>query len=463
MNKTLDDYIIDYTLLDDITQNTINKYQVIPIKKYDIYILIAIVNDIDENILNSLFSYPVKTFNITYDEYKEFYFNIKEKKDIFNLSNDAIKYINDKSIEQSKISSFFDKVFSLAILKKTSDIHIQAQENSLDIRFRIDGILINIIKLRYEIYDILSSALKIYATLDISLKTLPQNGRFSREITNKNYDFRVSFMPSFYGESIVLRILDNKNANIKLHNIGFNTTLYNIIQNSINSSSGMILVTGVTGSGKTTTLYSMLNSINKKEKKIITAEDPIEYKIKDITQVSINNDIGLNYKTILKNALRQDPDVILIGEIRDEEALDIAIQASLTGHLVIATLHTMDAIETLNRLYDLKAKPFLIASVLKLIISQKLYRVLCNNCKIQTIYNDQKIYKESKCKMCNYTGYSKRDIIAQYLQINKDNSKYIKDLDRLKEYEKLVSLNDKLYEKVLDGTTSLNEYYKHEI
>jgi len=463
MNNLLNNYIIDYSLLDLINFNTMKNYKIIPIYKYDIYILIAHVHEINKDEISNLFSYPIKLLKIDIEQYNKFYQNINEKKSLYKLCYKAIKYIYNEQLEQSTISLFCDELFSLAIYQKASDIHIETLKNSLIIRFRVDGVLTFVLKLLYKIYPILSSVIKIFSSLDISLKKLPQNGRFSRNINNKNYDFRVSILPNINGESIVLRILDNSKANIKLYDIGFNTTLFNIINNSINSSSGMILVTGPTGSGKTTTLYSMLNSINKNEKKIITIEDPVEYKIDDITQVSINNEIGLDYKSVLKNSLRQDPDVLLIGEIRDKEALDIAIQAALTGHLVIATLHTADAIESLNRLYDLQAKSFLLSSVLKLIISQRLYRVLCNDCKKVAIYNNKKIFEESKCKKCNFTGYTSRNIIAQYLLFNEENIQYIKNTKKLREFTNIKSINEKLFQEVLNGKTSINEYYKNEI
>lgn len=463
MSKNLSDYIINYTLLDIYSIDDMKKQKIIPIYKYDIYILIASVDDIEVKVLSNIFSYPIKVVKITQNELDNFYNDIEKKIELYKLSNDSIKQIQNNKLSQSKISLFCDKLFTYSIDTKASDIHIEATKNSLVIRFRINGVLKLVIRLQYEIYNILSSIIKLYSALDISLKRLPQNGRFTHIVHSREYDFRVSIIPNINGESIVMRILDNSKAKIDLRDTGFDTTLYNIINNNINSSSGMILVTGPTGSGKTTTLYSMLNSIDKIRKKIITVEDPIEYKIDDITQIGINNDIGLDYKTVLKNTLRQDPDVLLIGEIRDKEALDTAIQAALTGHLVIATIHTNDAIKTLTRLFDLEAKPYLVASVVKLIISQRLYRVLCNDCKEKAIHDGNEIYKSKGCPKCSYSGYSSRDIIAQYLCLNEDNIKYIEDENKLKEYTNIQSINDKLYQKVLDGKTSLNEYYRNEI
>ena len=461
MKSNLETYIIDYDLIEQIGLENIIKNKIIPINKYDLYILVASVGNINKEKLTRLFDYPIKIITIDIAEFNIFLLNIKEKINIYKYSIKSINTINKKDNNNSSIGIYFEKLLALAINNNSSDIHIEAQKDMLAIRFRVNGILKRIFNFEFPLFNILSSIIKTLGSMDISLLRLPQNGVFSNTINNIEYDFRVSILPNTYGESIVIRILNNQNAKIKLNKIGFDEKLYSTIKQNINQTQGLILVTGPTGSGKTTTLYSMLNSMNKHDKKIITIEDPVEYKLDDITQISINNDIGLTYELVLKNVLRQDPDVILIGEIRDEEALNIAIQASLTGHLVIATLHTNDAVKTISRLFDLKAKPYLIASVLKLVISQRLYRSLCE-CKIK----DGDFYKEVGCKKCNYSGYTKRNIIAQYLQINKENQKYIQDINSLnKLYDNIniKSLNEYLYEKVLDGTTSINEYYKNEI
>jgi general secretion pathway protein E len=464
----LENYIIDYSLVEKLSNKQIDLYKIIPINKYNIFILVVFTDDkyLDKKSIENIFNFPIKYKKISKESFSFFYNNIKHKINLNIYEKEAIKYINNTKIEQSKISMFCDELFILAIKLKASDIHIETLQDKLNIRYRINGVMVFIYNTNIQIYSILSSIIKLFASLDISQKRLPQNGEFSRKLQNNFYDFRVSTLPTNTGESIVLRILDNKNANIKLNHIGFESEVYDVIKTNINYSSGLILITGATGSGKTTTLYSMLNSIDKKHKKIITIEDPVEYKIDDITQVNINNDVGLNYSIVLKNVLRQDPDVLMIGEIRDKEALDIAIQAALTGHLVIATLHTSNAVKTINRLFDLGAKPFLIASVLKLIVSQKLYRVLCDNCKEKYTYNNKMIYKAKTCVKCNFSGYVKRNVLAQYLEITNDNYHYIEDISKvhkLKKYTNISSLNKSLYEKVIQGITSLNEYHKNEI
>ncbi len=467
MKNNLQDYVIDYSLLKLLSKEDKNKYKIIPINKHNIYILIACVDDnIDINKISKIFNYPIKIINISDIQFESFYENIDIKILMHSLSEQCLNQVSKFNTHESKITLFCNNLFELAIKMNSSDIHVETHKNNLIIRFRIHGVLENIFSYPILLHSILSSILKLFASLDVSMNNLPQNGRFSRYVNSKEYDFRISIMPSYNGESIVLRILDNEKVFIKLKEIGFENDLYDVIKRNINTTQGLILVTGPTGSGKTTTMYSMLNSIIKKDKKIITIEDPIEYKIDDITQININKDIGLDYNVVLKNILRQDPDILMIGEIRDKEALDIVIQAALTGHLVIATLHTNDAIKTLNRLFDMNVKPYLLASVLKLIISQRLYRVLCENCKKQIIKNQKVIYENSACNKCNFTGYSNRGVIAQYLQITKENEKYIHDvnnINKFKKYTNIKSLNESLYCKVLEGKTTLSEYYKNEI
>jgi general secretion pathway protein E len=283
---------------------------------------------------------------------------------------------------------------------------------------------------------------------------IPLDGRFSLEINEKRYDFRLSTMPTIDAESIVLRVLDNKNIDKNLQTLGLSQNLLDILNHSLHLTQGLILISGPTGSGKTTTLYSILKEINCEDKKIITVEDPVEYKIDSICQVAINNKIGLSFEVVLKNILRQDPDVIFIGEIRDKFSLDIALQASLTGHLVIASIHANNAIETISRLIDLQADPFLISSTLKLIMAQ---RLVLNYCK----------YCEAKgCEKCNYTKYYDRSSIAEILKIDEKMSSFIfkkAEMNEIKDYLKTINFKtilDDGKQKVDLKITSLEEVYK---
>ncbi len=467
MNKSINDIVVDYSLGYNLDKDILLKYQFFPLQEYDIYYLVAVVdNMIDIDQIEKLFSKPVK---VVYISKKVFEFEIKNleyKYHIFELSKKAVVSSDENDLDISLISMFAKKLFEFAISLNTSDIHIETLENSLIIRFRIDGMLIQLFRFEYNLYYILSASLKLFAALDISQKRLPQNGRFSKNILNKSYDFRISILPINNGESIVIRILDNTKAFIKLEDIGFETKVYNQINKYINTNQGLILITGPTGSGKTTTLYSILNKLNNQNKKIISLEDPVEYNIEGIQQVSINSDIGLDYDIVLKNILRQDPDIIMIGEIRDAKTLSVAIQAALTGHLIIATLHTNSAAKTLNRLFDLKAEPFLIASVLKLIVSQRLIRLLCNNCKKSKKIGNQILYEATGCSQCNLSGYKNRTIITESLQIDETIAQMIHQKQSIRDivqYADCSSINENSYNKVLNGETSLEEYYRHEI
>ncbi|MBI3873474.1 MAG: type II/IV secretion system protein [Arcobacter sp.] len=465
-NIDLDDWAIDYKLVSNISYEILEQYKIFPLKEYDIYILLATVNNDNSILLGSnIFSKPIKFVSITQKMLDFELCNLSNKSSLHKIAQKSIQN-QDETAHESHIKRFLETLFKAAISLKSSDIHIEVLKKAIVIRFRIDGILIQFFRFDVVLYPIISSTVKLFASLDIAQKRLPQNGRFSQNLGDEDYDFRISILPTISGESIVLRILDNKKAFLGLQNIGFCKNVYSSMLKNIQFSHGMILITGATGSGKTTTMYSILNELDKKKKKIITIEDPIEYNIDGVMQIQINDEIGLSYENVLKNILRQDPDVIMIGEIRDENALKIAIQASLTGHLVIATLHTNDAIKTINRLLDLNAKPYLIASVLRLIVSQKLVRVLCKYCKKEYMLEDKLIYKSIGCPKCNLSGYDGRAIVTEYLEIDDAIGQMINenvDITNILSYANYKSIRSNTYSKVLDGTTSIEEFYSHEI
>lgn len=344
-----------------------------------------------------------------------------------------------------------------------SDIHFESLSESVVIRLRIDGELNQIFRFDGKLFTLISSIIKYFGNLDISQRRIPLNGRFSKNIDGNIYDLRISTMPTIYGESIVLRILDNGNIQKNIEDIGFDEYTLKIVRKTLCLNQGLVLVTGPTGSGKTTSLYSMINSLNTKNKKIITIEDPVEYKLNGVMQVNINDEINLNYELVLKNILRQDPDILLIGEIRDLEALKIAIQASLTGHLVIATLHTNNALETITRLLDLQAEPYLIASTLKMVLSQRLLKLLCPKCKVKNL--NGKGFSQKGCESCTFVGYKNRQIVSEVLEIDQKISSLISTNRCIDEIQKHInstgfrSLNENGITLVKNGLTTLEEYY----
>ena len=461
MSNVLLNYNIDYSLSYEIDTIILNEKLIVPIKSQELCLLIAIgtkEQNIDE--LISIFKKPVTLIRVDkkYIESELQYFSLKTT--LYKLANNALENLHEDN-ENSYIINFVDKLFYFCIAENVSDIHFEALDNSIVIRVRIDGELNQIFRFDIKLFSLVSSIIKYFGNLDISQKRMPLNGRFTREINKKKYDMRISTMPTVYGESIVLRILDNDNIQKDINLIGLDNNTLDIIKNSIQLTQGLILVTGPTGSGKTTTLYSMLSSLNSKSKKIITIEDPVEYKLDGIMQVNVNNAINLNYQTVLKNILRQDPDILLIGEIRDTESLQIALQASLTGHLVIATLHTNNAIETITRLLDLQAESYLVATTLKMILSQRLVRLLCEDCKVKDTVSNHFLHRG--CKKCNYTGYKNRKIVSEVLNIDETISHMITRKESLLEITKYAnklgfrSLKDNANDLVANKLTTLEE------
>ena len=295
----------------------------------------------------------------------------------------------EADVADAPVVKLLASLFEDAIQIKASDIHIEPDEKVLRIRQRVDGVLQEHTMDEVRIAPALVLRLKLMAGLDISEKRLPQDGRFSVKIKVHNIDVRLSTMPVQYGESIVMRLLDQTGGTLDLNLLGMPKPMLERFENLLHRPHGMILVTGPTGSGKTTTLYAALQTLNVPEKKIITVEDPVEYKLPRINQVQINSDIGLTFATVLRSALRQDPDIVLIGEMRDEETSEIALRAAMTGHLVLSTLHTNDAVSTVNRLMDMGIKSYLLASALHAILAQRLVRRVCESCAQVAELTDQ--------------------------------------------------------------------------
>ncbi|MBU1061708.1 MAG: GspE/PulE family protein [Candidatus Omnitrophica bacterium] len=350
------------------------------------------------------------------------------------------------------------KIVSLILLealkKRSSDIHIEPEENDLLVRYRIDGSLHEVLKIPKRNQNAVLARLKIMAGMDITDFRLPQDGRFKVKIQKKEVDFRVSALPTSFGSKIVLRALDKSNLSIGLDKLGFSEYVLKKFKDAVVKPFGMILVTGPTGSGKSTTLYSIINQLNTLDRNIITVEDPVEYQVEGITQIQVNSDIGLSFASGLRALLRQSPDVIMIGEIRDSETADIAVKASLTGQLVLSTLHTNDATTAVSRLVDMGIEPFLIASSVILIVAQRLCRVVCKSCKGG---------KAKGCDTCGSTGYYGRQAILEVLNIDDKIREMIIDrasVDDIKSYaisKGMKVLREDAMEKYKRGVTTMDE------
>ncbi|MFZ2603227.1 MAG: GspE/PulE family protein [Candidatus Omnitrophota bacterium] len=377
--------------------------------------------------------------------------------------------------EKAPIVKLVDLMLSEALKKRASDIHVEPEIDCLRIRYRIDGSLHEIFKIPKKNQNAVLARLKIISDLDITESRMPQDGRFKVKYENKEVDFRVSSLPTTFGQKFVLRALNKSDLSVGLDKLGFSEQPTRLFKEAIARPFGMILVTGPTGSGKSTTLYSILNQLNTPERNIVTVEDPVEYQIEGITQVQVKPEIKLDFASGLRSILRQSPDVIMVGEIRDSETADIAIKAALTGQLVFSTLHTNDAISSITRLIDMNVEPFLVASSLILLCAQRLCRKLCLKCRrpvdvspdfLKNIGFKEKatIYACVGCKYCNDTGFYGRIAILEVVLIDdaiREMTTKRESLDNIKRYamEKcgMLTLRDDAYLKVKEGTISLEE------
>jgi type IV pilus assembly protein PilB len=369
-----------------------------------------------------------------------------------------------------------------AIQKGASDIHIEPYEKEFRVRFRIDGILYNVMAPPMKFRDAITSRLKIMSKLDIAEKRLPQDGRikirFADNGSNKEIDFRVSCLPTLFGEKIVMRLLDKDKLMLDMTKLGFEPDSLKKLENAIAKPWGMVLVTGPTGSGKTNTLYSSIAKINTTETNIMTAEDPVEFNLVGVNQVQVRENIGLNFAAALRSFLRQDPNIILVGEIRDFETAEIAVKAALTGHLVLSTLHTNDAPSTINRLMNMGIEPFLVASSVNLICAQRLVRRICTHCKIEEPHAPQALVeagftpdeaqrvipkKGRGCEKCNNTGYKGRVGLYEVMEIAEELRELILvgasglELRRKAVEEGMITLRRSGLHKVMEGVTTIEE------
>ncbi|MCG6200101.1 type II secretion system ATPase GspE [Psychromonas antarctica] len=377
--------------------------------------------------------------------------------------------------DDAPIIKLINAMLGEAIKEEASDIHIETFENSLIIRFRIDGVLREILKPQRKLAALLVSRIKVMAKLDIAEKRIPQDGRISLRIGGRAVDVRVSTMPASYGERVVLRLLDKNAVKLDLATLGMTEQNHTLLRELIHKPHGIILVTGPTGSGKSTTLYAGLLEINAKNSNILTVEDPIEYAIDGIGQTQVNTKVDMTFARGLRAILRQDPDVVMIGEIRDLETAEIAVQASLTGHLVLSTLHTNSAVGAVTRLRDMGVEPFLLSSSLLGVLAQRLVRRLCPSCKESHVPTEQEkkilglqcddpriIFRAIGCNKCNQTGYKGRTGIHELLVVNENVRELIHTNAGEQAVEKVIrqytpSIRDDGLAKVLAGKTTLEE------
>ncbi|MEN9328478.1 MAG: hypothetical protein RI947_1286 [Candidatus Parcubacteria bacterium] len=410
------------------------------------------------------------------------------KKDLQKAFDNILKNVNDKSgntlMEDAPVAKMVDMLIDYAYQDKTSDIHIEPQEKNSLIRFRIDGILHDMLILPKNLHDRVVTRIKVLSRLRTDEHLAAQDGKMRAKLEEENLDIRVSIVPIVEGEKIVMRLLSSHSRSITLKDLGMNEQDLKKITRGFNKSYGMILSTGPTGSGKSTSIYSILKILNVRERNITTIEDPVEYRVKGVNQIQVNPKTNLTFAAGLRSILRQDPNVVFVGEIRDSETAGIAVNAALTGHLVLSTLHTNDAATALPRLVDMKVEPFLVASTVNVIIGQRLVRQICDMCKTSIMVSNEelkknlpepmikkyfgnktevRIYKGQGCKICHLTGYSGRIGVFEVLEVTKEiknmiSEKVDSDVIAKKAMELgMSSMLDDGLEKVLQGKTTIEE------
>ncbi len=494
----LEDITFDDSILDLIPYNISKKYGILPIEKDLRNLTVAMVDPSNIAALNDIKFITGLNINIKLasptkmKEMQEKLFDKKISYDsiIDDLEGQNIEFIKneeeinlselEKQTEDAPVVKLVNAMLTDAIKKGASDIHIEPYEKAFRVRFRIDGVLYEIMKLPLNLKNAITSRVKIMASLDIAERRLPQDGRIKLKLQDqKEMDFRVNVVPTLFGEKVCLRLLDTGNLQLDMTNLGFTVDQLRDFQESISKPFGMILVTGPTGSGKTTTLYSALSELNKIGSNINTAEDPVEFNLMGINQCQMNEDIGFNFASALRAFLRQDPDIIMVGEIRDFETAQIAIKASLTGHLVLSTLHTNDAPSTINRLLDMGVEPFLVASSINLILAQRLVRKVCPNCKV----DDESVSKELLikagvdekdvdsfsckrgvgCDKCSQTGYKGRVALYEVMPMKEEISELVlkgansREIKRLAQSLGMLTLRDSALLRLKEGLTSFEE------
>ncbi|MFT6102083.1 MAG: MSHA biogenesis protein MshE [Granulosicoccus sp.] len=469
------------------------RFRVSVLKKTDEKIILGMSDPTDLFCLDEvgkLFDVPIEpvivkeselldVLDISYGESEKIASLVEEiNEDLGEDSIDIDEIVGESDENEAPVARLLVKIFEEAIKYNASDIHIEPDEKVLRIRQRIDGVLSEQVLNEKRVAAALVVKLKLLSGLDISEKRIPQDGRFNLKINKKSIDVRISTMPIHYGESIVLRILVLDDSVKNLSEIGMDADTVKKFRRAIASPHGLILVTGPTGSGKTTSLYAALSELNTPDKKIITAEDPIEYRLPRLSQVQVNPKIGLDFAKVLRSALRQDPDILLVGEIRDAESAEIALRAAMTGHLVLSTLHTNDAVSSALRLIDMGVDAFLVASSLKAVVAQRLVRRLCNTCKqplestqeydylltsIDPLIQAPTFYQAVGCTRCLNTGYKGRLGVFEYLTISNDLAAALRSnnvqlfTEMALASDNYMALSDSAMRLAVSGETSLEE------
>lgn len=490
----LDSYYIEDDVIQIIPDQMMQDLGVIPLTVEGNYLLIAMTNPLDYKTIYTLNNYTkrkIKTAICTPSQLE------KKRNEIFSVSDqeavidEAQEFVqsqmkksgenvsteDQEDIEDQPIIKFVNNMITEAVRQRVSDIHLEPQEKSMVIRFRIDGKLIKYMDSSKELAPSVTSRIKFISGMNIAEKRIPQDGRLHYNINNQKVDMRVSSLPSVYGEKIVIRITTALGMKLDKKAIGFLPENLEKFNQLLTSSRGIILLSGATGSGKSTTLYAALSSLNTEDKNIVTVENPVEMVLPGATQVNINEKAGLTFASVLRSILRQDPDIIMIGEIRDQETADIAARAAITGHLVLSTIHTYNAASSVVRLIDMGVEPYMVSSSMLGVIAQKLVRRLCPECKQAYTATDDELrlldlpitkqltlYKPGKCPVCNNIGYKGRIAVHEVMPVSRaiknaiHLGKTTDEIDTIAREEGMISLRDNLKKLLYDGIISFDTF-----
>jgi len=494
----LEEFEIDPAVIRLIPEDVATKHQILPVNRAGSTLIIATADPsnifaIDD--IKFLTGYNVEVVVATEEALKRsidrYYDQSSSLEDVIgDFDDDDFEVVNDdddvdvselaRESEDAPVVKLVNLILTDAIKKDASDIHIEPYEKSFRVRYRIDGVLYEVMKPPLKLKNAITSRLKIMSELDIAERRLPQDGRIKLKMgRGKEMDYRVSVLPTLFGEKVVLRLLDKSNLQLDMTKLGFEQPQLDVFQDCIHRPYGMVLVTGPTGSGKTTTLYSALSELNQSTENLSTAEDPVEFNLPGINQVQMHEEIGLNFAAALRSFLRQDPDIIMVGEIRDFETAEIAVKAALTGHLVLSTLHTNDAPSSVNRLLNMGIEPFLVASSVNCILAQRLARRICEECKepdaevtteacvkagmSETEAREVRPQKGRGCSRCSDTGYKGRIACYEVMELTEELKEFVLNGASAAELKReairggMTTLRRSALNRLAEGVTTLSE------
>ncbi|GAE34951.1 GspE/PulE family protein [Halalkalibacter akibai] len=480
---------IDPKIIGIINEELARRYQLLPVERIGDKLTVAMADPLDYFALDDLrlsTGFQIQPaiakkeeVRLAINRYYGMQKSIDQMVDDLMPKDDDPALLEMQQSDESPVAKMVNQLIYQAVQEGASDIHIDALETETIIRFRVDGVLRQERTVPKNMHNVLSSRIKILSDLNIAEKRLPQDGRFKMDLDLRKIDLRVSILPTVFGEKIVMRILDTGNVSLGINRLGFSRCNEEKFLKMLNSAYGIILVTGPTGSGKSTTLYSALTNINSDDVNIITVEDPVEYQLRGINQVQVNANIGMTFAAGLRSILRQDPDIIMVGEIRDTETAEIALRSALTGHLVLSTLHTNDAVSAISRLMDMGVEPFLVSSALTGVVAQRLVRRVCSSCaqsyapteEQQRLYAErgltvEKLVKGKGCANCNSTGYKGRLAIHETIYVDDTLREMITKKSSDTVYRQYVQKQGFLrmmedgFLKAAQGLTTLDEVFR---